>query len=440
MIENSLTLSQFQQLLGNAIRTTHELQNVWVQAEFSDLRFSGPHCYMELVEKDAAGTTRAKIRAMIWAGTLSAIRRKFIDATGRDIASGMKVLVRGSASHHNLYGLSFTISDIDPSYTLGDIERLRREILERLAREGLLNRNRSLAPPTVPQRIAVISAEGAAGYGDFINQLQNNPDRFCIYPVLFPAIMQGERTAPSVMAALDLVEQSPFAWDAVVIIRGGGATTDLNGFDNYDLARRVATFPLPVIVGIGHERDRTVLDEIACIRCKTPTAVAAWIIDSLRNAYARTTDLLRRIAAYGTNSLKGEHIRLTNLSQQIPATARNVVLRNNMRLDRLGNSIPNLVRNRLTRHQLALNSLQSRLGNASSQAIRTQNQRLQRLADMIRLLSPQNTLKRGYTITRINGKAAKSIAGLKPGDILTTILPDGQTESEITKINQNQSR
>lgn len=440
MMENSLTLSQFQQLLGNAIRTAHGLQNVWVQAEFSDLRFNGGHCYMELIEKDAAGTTRAKIRAMIWAGTLGMIRRKFFDATGRDIASGLKVLVRGSASHHNLYGLSFTISDIDPSYTLGDMERLRREILERLAREGVLNLNRSLTPPSVPQRIAVISAEGAAGYGDFINQMQNNPDRFCIYPVLFPAILQGERTAPSVMAALDLVEQSPFGWDAVVIIRGGGATTDLNGFDNYDLARRVATFPLPVIVGIGHERDRTVLDEIACVRCKTPTAVAAWIIDTLRNTHAHTTDLVRRIAAYGTNALKGEHIRLTNLSQQIPASARNVVLRNNMRLDRLGNSIPNLVRNRLTRHQLALNSLQSRIGNAAGQAIRTQNQRLRRLADMLRLLSPQNTLRRGYTITRINGKAVRTIAGLKPGDTLTTQLPDGQTESKITHLNQDQPK
>lgn len=434
-MENSLTLSQFQQLLGNAIRTAHGLQNVWVQAEFSDLRFNGGHCYMELIEKDAAGTTRAKIRAMIWAGTLAMIRRKFYDATGRDIASGLKVLVRGSASHHNLYGLSFTISDIDPSYTLGDMERLRREILERLTREGLININKSLRVPYTPQRIAVISAEGAAGYGDFINQIHNNPDGFAIYPVLFPAVLQGERTAPSVMAALDLVEQTNFNWDAVVIIRGGGATTDLNGFDNYELARRVATFPLPVIVGIGHERDRTVLDEIACVRCKTPTAVAAWIVDSLRNANTQTTEIVRRIAAFGANALKGEHIRLTNLSQQIPASARNVVLRNNMRLDRLGNSIPNIIKGRLTRHQLSLNSLQSRIENAGKSAIRTQQLRLQRLSDMLRLLSPQNTLQRGYSITRCNGKAVRSAAQLSPGDTLVTILPDGSVQSTITESN-----
>ena len=169
MQTDRLTLSQFQQLVTNAINKEFGLKNVWVQAEFSDLRVAGGHCYMELVEKDASGTTRAKIRAMIWSGTLAALRRKFFDATGRDIASGMKVLVRGSASHHSIYGLSFTISDIDPTYTLGDMERVRREILERLTHEGVIGRNRQLPLSPALQRIAVISAEGAAGYGGFIS-------------------------------------------------------------------------------------------------------------------------------------------------------------------------------------------------------------------------------------------------------------------------------
>lgn len=432
-MENSLTLSQFQQLLGNAIRTAHGLQNVWVQAEFCDLRFNGGHCYMELIEKDSAGVTRAKIRAMIWAGTLAMLRRKFFDATGRDLASGIKALVRGSATHHSLYGLSFTISDIDPSYTLGDMERLRREILERLDREGVIYRNKSLTPPFTPQRIAVISAEGAAGYGDFINQLRNNPDGLVIYPVLFPATLQGERTASSVLATLDLVEQTKAHWDAVAIIRGGGATTDLNGFDNYDLAHRVATFPIPVIAGIGHERDRTVLDEIACVRCKTPTAAAAWILDSLRNAFAAATDRVRRIAAFSANALKGEHIRLTNLSQQMPASARNVIARHNIHLERIGHSIPSMVKNRLTRHRLSLNSQQSRIESSGRSAIRVQQLRLQRLTDMLRLLSPANTLQRGYTITRRNGKAVRSAADIKEGDVIVTTLPDGTVTSNVVK-------
>ncbi|MDE6382443.1 MAG: exodeoxyribonuclease VII large subunit, partial [Muribaculaceae bacterium] len=333
-----------------------------VSAVWSNLLAGGALCYMELVEKDAAGTTRAKIRAMIWSGTLAALRRKFFDATGRDIASGMKVLVRGSASHHSIYGLSFTISDIDPTYTLGDMERVRREILERLTREGIIGRNRQIPLPPVLQRIAVISAEGAAGYGDFINQLAYNPDRFAMYTLLFPAVMQGERTAPTVMAALDRVEMTRDMWDAVAIVRGGGSTTDLNGFDNYELARRVALFPLPVIVGIGHERDRTVLDEIACVRCKTPTAVAAFIIDSMRGAWEDLIDHMNRIIAYGNNALTGEHRWLDNLSQKIPAYARNFILQEKMKLASLSQSVPSLVQGRVMRQHLALGEYASRLG------------------------------------------------------------------------------
>lgn len=450
---DSLTLSQFQSVLGNTIRMNRQLQNVWVQAEFSDLRVSGGHCYMELIEKDALGTTRAKMRAMIWSGTLAMIRRKFIEATGRDIASGMKVLVRGSATHHNLYGLSFSISDIDPSYTLGDMERVRREILERLAREGVIECNRRLPLPMAPQRIAVISSDGAAGYGDFMNQLESNPDGFAIYPFLFPAVMQGERTAPTVMEALDKVEMTGRMWDAVVITRGGGATTDLNGFDNYDLARRVATFPIPVIVGIGHERDRTVLDEIAAVRCKTPTAVAAWIIDTLRIAYTVAAERVQRIAAFGADAIRGEHIRLTHLSQSLPASARNIVMRHRLKLSQLSQSLPALVSGRVMRQHLRLNEyaarmqrdieatrsaseatlskIELRLGNAAATATGREQQRLQRLADMLRLLDPTNTLRRGYSITRINGHALTSISEATPGSILETTLPDGTITSRL---------
>ena len=454
MQSSSLSLSQFQQLLGNAIRMSRDIQNVWVQAELSDLRIVGGHCYMELIEKDTAGTTRAKIRAMIWAGTLGALRRKFYAATGRDLSSGIKVLVRGSATHHNLYGLSFTISDIDPSYTLGDMERVRREILERLTREGVVGRNRQLSVGMTPQRIAVISAEGAAGYGDFMNQIANNPDGFAIYTFLFPAVMQGERTAPSVLYALDLVEETMALWDAVVIIRGGGATTDLNGFDNYDLARRVATFPLPVIVGIGHERDRTVLDEIACVRCKTPTAVAAYIIDSLRVAYTATTDRVRRIAQFGIEALRGEHMRLSNISQTVPALVSNQVLRARMQLDRCAHAIPNLVGSRVMRAKLqlgeyanrlsrdtgsrltnasnALLTIAMRLENAAAKRTDSQKQRLERLGDMLRLLSPDNTLRRGYSITRVNGKALRDAADVKPGDRIETQLQNGTLSSTVS--------
>lgn len=445
-----MTLSQFQQLVTNAINKEFALKNVWVQAEFSDLRIVGGHCYMELIEKDSAGTTRAKIRAMIWSGTLSALRRKFYDATGRDIASGMKVLVRGSATHHSIYGLSFTISDIDPSFTLGDMERVRREILERLTREGVIERNRRLQLSPAPQRIAVISAEGAAGYGDFMNQIAGNPESFAIYTMLFPATMQGERTAATVMEALDKVEMTAATgkWDAVAIIRGGGATTDMNGFDNLELARRVATFPLPVIVGIGHERDRTVLDEIACIRCKTPTAVAAFIIDTLRTAYTVASDFVQRIARYGTEALRGEHLRLAGLSQSLPALARNRVIQEKMELSRLSQSIPALVQGRVARQKVYLTDYAGKLRrgvdarihaeqkliaraalmleNRNGSLIQRESLHLQRLDDMLRLLSPYNTLRRGYSITRVNGHAVSDASKISPGTTVETTLASGK--------------
>lgn len=454
MPNNSLTLSQLQQLISNVINLEPGLRNVWVQAEFSDLRVAGGHCYMELIEKDSAGTTRAKIRAMIWRGTLDVINRKFFEATGRYLASGLKVLVRGSASHHPVYGLSFTISDIDPAYTLGDMERVRREILERLARENIIGCNKSLALSPTPQRIAVISAAGTAGYGDFMNQIANNPDRFAVYTLLFPAIMQGERTAASVIDALDKVEMTAPMWDAVVIIRGGGATTDLNGFDNYDLARRVALCPIPVIVGIGHERDRTVLDEIACVRCKTPTAVAAFIIDALRVAYTGVTEIVRRITKYGADALRGEHLRLSNMSQTLPALARNRILREHMNLNRLSQILPGLVQQRVMQQKIILDRFASRLdravdarinagklmleryamrlAGASANVSQRENMRLRRLSDMIRLLSPDNTLRRGYSITRVNGHAITDPASIEPGALIETTLAAGTLTSTKT--------
>lgn len=431
MMENSLTLSEFQQRLGNSIRLNREIQNVWVRAELSDLRVAGGHCYVELVEKDERGNMRAKLRAMIWSNIFMALRGKFYAATGKDLATGLKVLVKGSATHHNLYGLSFSISDIDPTYTLGDIERLRQEILDRLTKEGLIGRNKELLPPALPQRIAIISAEGAAGYGDFINQLEHNADGFKVYTFLFPAVMQGEKTTQSVLAALDKVEMTRTFWDAVVIIRGGGATTDLNSFDSYELARRVATFPLPVIVGIGHERDRTVLDEIACVRCKTPTAVAEFIVGSLRNSYGHMAETVRRIARYSMEALKGENIRLAALAQAIPAKIHNRLLRHQMKLSEMTSKLSGVTSARLGAERSRLQQYGLKVGASANKNIETQNLRIKRLEDILRILRPENTLKRGYSITRINGKALTKASEANAGDEITTILSDGQITSKV---------
>ncbi|MDE7114946.1 MAG: exodeoxyribonuclease VII large subunit [Muribaculaceae bacterium] len=428
---NALTLQQLQQLIGNTVRMNPQLQGVWVTAELSDVRIAGGHCYMELVEKDVLGNTCAKMRAMIWNNTLNTLRGKFYVATGKDICAGMKVMVRGSANHHNLYGLSFTISDIDPAYTVGDMERIRREILERLHREGLLDRNRSLRFPPVPQRIAVISAEGAAGYGEFMNQLLNNPDGFKFYTHLFPAVMQGEKTSQSVRNALGQIRKSLDLWDCVVIIRGGGATTDLNGFDEYEVAKAVAVFPLPVAVGIGHERDRTVLDEIACMRCKTPTAVAAMLIDSLRLAYAATVERVKKIARYSADAMKGEKYRIANIETALPARVQTRIMRSEKRLGEIGHSIERALSRRYSSESERMRMIRYRFEKACLQVTEKPATKLKNLENMVRVLSPQNTVSRGYSLTLLNGKAVKSVSELRKGDTVTTCLSDGTVESTV---------
>lgn len=428
---NAISLQQLQQLVGNTIRMNPQLQGVWVTAELSDVRIAGGHCYMELIEKDILGNTCAKMRAMIWNSTFNLLRGKFYAATGKDISTGMKVMVRGSANHHNLYGLSFTISDIDPAYTVGDMERIRREILEKLSKEGIIDRNRQLRFPPVPQRIAVISAAGAAGYGDFMNQLDNNPDGFKFYTHLFPAAMQGEKTSQSVRDALEMVESTIDLWDCVVIIRGGGATTDLNGFDDYDLARAVALFPLPVAVGIGHERDRTVLDEIACMRCKTPTAVAAMLIDSLRIAYTAAVERVKKIARYSVEAMRGEKYRLSNIETALPARVQTRIMRSEKHLSELGHAIERALSKRYSSESERQKLLRYRFEKACSQITERPMIKLKNLENMIRVLSPQNTINRGYSLTMLNGKAVRSVTALKEGDVLETRLSDGTIQSVI---------
>lgn len=446
-----LTLTALTSLVGNAVRMERRLQGVWVVAELSDVRTSGGHFYMELIEKDARGATVAKIRANMWVGTASAVRSKFYQTTGRDIATGIKVMLFGAVTHHNLYGLSFNIQDVDPSYTLGDLERLRREILAALQREGVLEFNRNLPFPSAPQKIAVISAAGAAGYGDFTNQLDNSPEGFRFYPLLFGATMQGERTAASVMQALSDIEMSIDFWDAVVIIRGGGSTSDLNGFDNLELARRVATFPIPVIVGIGHERDRTVLDDIACVRCKTPTAVAAFLIDTMRDSLRKVMELGQTATRYAADRMEGDRRRLEALQSMLPSLLAHRLGNATLRLQQLGAGLPAAAGARTAKEQSRLSALSSAVDFSSRTAIANASRKIEELATaitaaapvslqrqqinlghlekMIEVLSPRNTLKRGYSITRVNGKAVTDPEQIPAGSVMETTLYSGTVTS-----------
>lgn len=451
----AIKLSQLTQLITETLRREPRLNDVWVLAELSDVRGSkGTHWYMELLEKDEAGATVARLRANMWAGVAQTLNRRLYEATGTWFKSGIKVMIRGQVTHHSSHGLSFNIADVEPSYTLGEMERRRQEILRALAAEGLTDRNKKVAVPIAPQRIAVISAEGAAGYGDFVNQLASTPEGFVFYPVLFPARMQGETTARSVMAALDRIEAHAGMWDVVVIIRGGGSTSDLNGFDDLALARRIALCPLPVAVGIGHERDRTVLDEIACIRCKTPTAVAAWLTDALREAAARAaelgsaaarqaTDLLhaatRRLDALGsaiplaaTRRLNEASRQLSATAMQLPSLARQATSRATVRIGDIAARLRQLTAIRLDRERTRLTMLTQQTGDSAMRRIETERLRLETTERVVGVLDPRATLRRGYTITRFNGHALRDASRLNPGDIVETVLADGAFSAIVT--------
>ena len=426
-----ITLSRFNELITQAINSTPGLQNQWVVAETSDLRVVRGHCYMELVEKNDAGTTVAKLNAVIWSSNYPRLVAKFMAATGAELKTGMKVLVKVSANYHSQFGFKAVISDIDPSYTMGDMARQRHEILKRLKADGIIDMNKELPITAVPQRIAVISAAGAAGYGDFMNQLANNPYRLKFYTCLFGASMQGAQTVPTVLAALDRINDHLDLFDAVVIIRGGGATSELNSFDNYDLAAAVAQFPLPVIVGIGHDRDETVLDFVAAIRVKTPTAAAEWLINRGTNALAHLDELQETVVTAVRDTVGHAREQLAYYTSMIPAASRRIIDTNMLRLDNYTKAIPLAANNLIAAQCTRLDRALERMGEAIEHALQREQQRLQALGDKALLLSPENTLQRGYSLVIKDGKCVTTSSQLQPGDHIHVQFAEGSTDATV---------
>lgn len=427
-----MTLSEFNARIEGHLNGQSDIQSQWVIAECSDMRLNrSGHCYTELIEKDEQGTTIARIGAAIWAGTYRKLYEKFLNSTGQVLVTGMKVLVNVTASFHRLYGIKVVINDIDPSYTMGDMERQRQEILKRLADKDLIDRNKRLPWPEVPQRIAIVSAAGAAGYGDFMNQLKGNPYGLQFYTCLFQAVMQGAQTVPTVMAALDRINLYADLFDCVVIIRGGGATSELNSFDNYDLASSVATFPLPVIVGIGHERDETVLDYVAAIRVKTPTAAAEWIIQQGANALARLDELQDAVVTAVRETVGQAREHLAFFASMIPATARRLIDTNRIRLDNYAASIPFAATGLIATQRTRLDRAGERIGESVMRTMQREQQRLQALDDKATLLSPLNTLRRGYALVRTGDQCVTSASQLQPGDNITIHFATGTTTATV---------
>lgn len=386
-------------------------ERYWVRAEVSEARIhpSG-HCYLELIEKEEhTGRTVAKARATIWATTFRLLRPWFEQSTGQLFTSGIKILVLVSPVFHELYGYSLTIHDIDPTYTLGDAARRRAAILQQLRDEGVADMNKELVWPPLPQRFAIISSPSAAGYGDFMNQLQNNPYGYRVYTALFPASMQGEQTERSIIEALDRIASHEELFDGVVIIRGGGATSDLNSFDSYPLAANVAQFPLPVITGIGHERDDTVIDLVANTRVKTPTAAAEWIIARLHEA----------------------DLHVAGLSLSISEAVRDRLQREKQTLQRTTSALPMLVERRILNERHKSELWLEHIKHALRSRLDAERSRLDQLANTVELVSPQSLLQRGYSLTLHQGCVVKSVTNLAPGETIETLLADGSVVSRV---------
>ena len=397
--------------LNRLVRETIECEmpnEYWVEAELSECRELRGHCYMELIEKDEqTATPIAKASAKCWASKWILVRPYFERATGQRLVAGMKVLLKVYPQFHEAFGFSWIVTDIDPTYTLGDMARKRQEIIRQLKEEGVFDLQKELTLPLFCQRIAVISSETAAGYGDFCNQLADNPYGFQFQTQLFPAIMQGEGVEQSIINALERIYDQPF--DCVVIIRGGGATSDMSGFDTLALAEHVANFPLPIITGIGHDRDESILDMVSHTRVKTPTAAAALLIDHLKEVLDTVNNAQNSITRLVQQKLSTLSTQLSSVSEAIPRLFSIVKTRQEAKIDALQQRLPMLIERRLL----------------------AENHRLQLMEEKLKALDPQLLLKRGYSITLHNGRAVKDATTLKAGDEIETRLAQGLIHSIV---------
>ncbi len=408
-----LSLYELNQKVKAAVMQA-DIHEVWVTGELAEGRtaYNG-HFYGELVEKNpATGQVVARARVTCWASQWLGLHDFFVDQTGQELRPGMSLMLKVSPRFHEQYGFSLQIIDVQPQFTLGGQALKRRQIVAQLAEDGVLEENRKLLLPTLTRRIAVVSAEGAAGWGDFRGQLLNNPQRWRFVVQLFPAVMQGQHVEESVAAALGAIAEQWERWDAVVIIRGGGASTDLSDFDSYPLAACIAQFPLPVITGIGHERDETVLDYVAHTHLKTPTAVAAFLVD--------------RMAA--------QLERLESLSASIPRLACIAMERHRNRLDTLRQRIPAAVQNQLGRCRERCGRMAMRLDFAARQTVERQVHRHQLLAQRFQALDPLLPLRRGFSVVRLDGRIVGAASQLQPGMDVEILMNDAVVGATIRHI------
>ncbi len=453
MGKKSYTLLELQQRIRETIETTFD-DTYWIVAEISEMKINPRgHCYLELIEKRGDREQPvARARANIWAPVFRILRPYFETTTGRRLTAGIKVMFNVEVTFHEIYGLSLNVRDIDPAYTLGEMALRRQEIIARLRKEGILEMNRQLPFPLVPQRIAVISSATAAGYQDFIDQLTGAGYHF--HYELFPAMMQGEETSATVIAALEAVYAREEEFDVVVLIRGGGSQADLASFDDYALAQHIAQFPLPVLTGIGHEKDETVADIVAYTALKTPTAVAEFLLDRVIDYHRRLSLLARRIALLTRETVAARHRQLEAAAWRIRETVSHHLSRARQHHRQMLHLLAYHSKNDLAAQREQLHHLSHLIGHNALRFLTRQERTITRirpvlagytrhhmeklhhhhllLNERLHHLDPQTILKRGYSITRLHGKALTDASQVQPGDLLVTRLHKGKVTSKVT--------
>lgn len=409
-IEEPFTLYSLNNMVRQAVSEGLP-SRYWVTGELSEVReASNGHCYVELVQRDEVTQELvAKARGTIWSRIYSLLRPYFLEQTGEPFAAGLKVLLQVSVGFHELYGYTLDVCDIEPAYTVGDMARQRMLVIKRLADEGVIDLNKELPFPLLPQRVAVISSATAAGYGDFCDQLASNRYGFVFYPHLFQSPMQGSGVEQGIISALDRIAANIDMWDVVVIIRGGGATSELSCFDTYDLANNCAQFPLPIITGIGHQRDESVLDMVAHTRAKTPTAAAELLIHAMLEQETYMTNMMQGVVQGVQQRMDAEQQRLQGLLGRLPMATALYLQGEKMRLQA---------------------SLQAMFSSAQM-LISEQLRRLDVCNAALEAASPERILSLGYSIVRVNGRVVRSIDDVVPGDEVSTEVAGGEFTSTV---------
>ncbi|MGE0088299.1 MAG: exodeoxyribonuclease VII large subunit [Bacteroidales bacterium] len=453
-MEQSISLLELNRNIQELINKSLP-DSLWIVAEISELKINrNGHCYLELIEKDIISENIiARCRATIWAFTFRLIKPYFESITSQELSPGLKILFRAKVEYHELYGLSLNITDIEPSYTLGDLAKKRAETLKMLEAEGVINMNKEVDLPIVIQRIAIISSETAAGYQDFINQLKNNNKNYIFYTKLFPSIMQGTQAETSIIQSLETIYNYEDLFDIVVIIRGGGSQADLNCFNSYNLASHVAQFPIPVITGIGHDKDESVVDIVANTKLKTPTAVAEFIIlktsefeihlnelgnsahDLLSDFIFEQNNNLNQLISFLSPVtkhllLKEKHI-LNLLKSEIKVSTSISIKNRNSEIENLKYKTIISSTGKITTQKDLLNQINKKKLQYTKTFLQSTKYKLSLLVNNLRLLSPDNILKRGYTITSYEGKTIKDPGILKPDDLIITTFYNGRIKSKV---------